>query len=321
MRHTLKLALACAMVAASGAALAQFPVAGKAITIVNPYPPGGLGDLLARAIARQMSESLGTPVIVENKPGANGAIGTAYVARAQPDGYTIGSVPMSTLTINPIIYKDLGYQPKELTPITQAVTFANVLVANSSVPVNSLAELPAYLKASAANLNFASQGNGSSGHLEGSLLNMAAGAKITHVPYNGSGPALQGLLAGEVQFMFETLPAAIPLIKSGRLKALGVASATPQPLAPEIPPIASVIKGFEATNWIGLIGPPRLPADVLAKLNEHIVRALKTPELQRLAADRGVTVVASNPEGLAKAIDADTRKWTEVVRESKISKD
>lgn len=321
MKKELKCILFALLAATATWASAQFPAPGKAITIVNPYPPGGLGDLMARAVARQMSDSLATPVIVENKSGANGAIGTAFVARAQPDGYTIGSVPMSTLAINPLIYKNLGYQPQELTPLSQAVTFANILVVPASLPVNSLAELPPYMRAHAAALNFASQGNGSSGHLEGELLNQAVGVRVTHVPYTGSAPAMQDLLSGKVQLMFETVPAAMPFIKSGRIKALGVASATPQPQAPDVPPISTVLKGFEATNWIGMVAPPHLPPAIAAKLNEHIVRALQSTDVARLAQERGVTVVGSTPEELARVIAADMRKWSEVVREARIKND
>ncbi|MDB5874726.1 MAG: transporter substrate-binding protein [Ramlibacter sp.] len=321
MKSIFKLIVLAALALSSAAALAQFPTPGKPITIVNPYPPGGLGDLLARAMARQMTESLGTPVVVESRPGANGAIGITYVARSQPDGYTLGSVPMSTLAINPVIYKGLTYQPKDLTPITQAVTFSNVLVANIDVPVGSLKDLPGYLRDKSADLNFASQGNGSSGHLEGALLNLSTGAHVTHVPYQGSGPAMQDLLSGKVQFMFETVPAAMPFIKSGRLKALGIASAAALPGSPDIPPISSVIKGFEATNWIGVVGPAGMPADVVAKLNEHIVRALKSPEMARLAEERSVVIVGSKPEELARVIAADTKKWTEVVRDARIKLD
>jgi tripartite-type tricarboxylate transporter receptor subunit TctC len=322
MRHLLKAWLLAGMALSGAVAAAEFPVAGKPITIINPYPPGGLGDILARAVAKNLSETLGTPVIVDSKPGANGSIGTTFVARAQPDGYTLGSVPMSTLAINPVIYKGLAYQPmKDLTPITQAVTFANVLVASNELPVNNLAELAQYLKTNSAAVNYGSQGNGSSGHLEGALLNLAAGAQMTHVPYAGSGPAMQALLSGSIQLMFETVPAAVPLIKAGRIKALGVASNTPMAQAPGVPPISSVIKGFEATNWIGIIGPAGLPPEVLAKLNEHLVRALRSPEVMKLAEERGITVVAGKPEELAQVIANDTRKWSDVVREAKIRND
>lgn len=320
MRQVLKASVLVVATLCAGAALAEYP--DKPITIVNPYPPGGLGDVLARALARKIGESMGTPVIVENKPGANGAIGTSLVAHAQPDGYTLGSVPMSTLAINPVIYRNLAYKPAtDLTPITQAVTFANVLVAGGDVPVNSLTELPAYLKSQSASLNYASQGNGSSGHLEGALLNLATHSQMTHVPYQGSGPAMQDLLSGKVQFLFETVPAATPYIKAGKIKALGVASAKPQKQMPDVPPISSVIKDFEATNWIGIIGPAGMPKDVVAKLNEHIVKALRSPEVMQLADERGIEVVGSTPDAFARIIAADTAKWGEVVRESKIKND
>ena len=226
---------------AAGSAIAQqFPSGGRPITIINPYPPGGLGDIISRLMAAKMQESLGVPVLVESKPGANGGIGTAFVARSKPDGHTLAIVPMSTITINPWLYKDLQYQPKDLTPVMNAILLPNVLVVNPSVPVANLNELIDLMKKEPDKLNYASMGNGSSGHLFAELFRMSAKVQITHVPYNGSGPALQDLLGGKVQIMFENLPNVLPQIRGGKLRALGVTSLAASPQAPEIPPISSV---------------------------------------------------------------------------------
>src|SRR5436190_9775176 len=174
--------------------LAQtFPVPGQTITIVNPYPPGGLGDVLSRLMAPKMAESLGVPVVVDNKPGANGGIGTAFVARSKPDGHTIAIVPMSTVTINPWLYRDLQYQPKDLTPVMNAISLPNVLVVAMDVPVHSLNDLIDLARKQPDRINYASMGNGSSGHLFAELFRVQARAPMTHVPYKGSGPALQDL--------------------------------------------------------------------------------------------------------------------------------
>jgi tripartite-type tricarboxylate transporter receptor subunit TctC len=314
--------LLLAVCLAAGPAFAQpFPAGGQPITIVNPYPPGGLGDIISRLMAPKMQESLGVPVVVENKPGANGGIGTAFVARSKPDGHTVAIVPMSTITINPWLYKDLQYQAKDLTPVMLAISLPNVLVVNPSVPANNLNELIELMKKEPGKLNYASMGNGSSGHLLAELFKMSARAQVTHVPYKGSGPALQDLLAGNVQMMFENLPNVLPNIKAGKLRGLGVTSLTPSPQAPDIPPIASVIPGFEATIWIGYVAPASMPRDTLAKLNDHMVRAIRAPEVAKPLEERGATIVASTPEQFNGVVTGDLDRWGKVIREAGVKID
>jgi tripartite-type tricarboxylate transporter receptor subunit TctC len=315
------LLLLAACLAAGQSVAQQFPVAGQPITIVNPYPPGGLGDILSRLMAPKMQESLGVPVLVENKPGANGGIGTGLVARSKPDGHTVAIVPMSTVTINPWLYKDLQYQAKDLTPVMLAISLPNVLVVNPAVPANNLKELLDLMRKEPGKLNYASMGNGSSGHLLAELFRMSAGAQVTHIPYKGSGPAMQDLLAGNVQMMFENLPNALPNIKAGKLRALGVTSLTPSPQAPDIPPIASVIPGFEATIWIGYVAPAGMPRDTLARLNEHMVRAIRSPDVSKPMEERGATVVASTPEQFNGVVTGDLDRWGKVIREAGVKID
>jgi tripartite-type tricarboxylate transporter receptor subunit TctC len=299
-------------------AAAQFPVAGQPITIINPYPPGGLGDVLSRLMAPKMSESLGVPVLVENKPGANGGIGTGLVARAKPDGHMVAIVPMSTVTINPWLYKDLQYQPKDLAPVMNAIALPNVLVVHPSVPASSLKELIELARREPGKINYASMGQGSSGHMLAELFRMQVNAQMTHVPYKGSGPALQDLLAGQVQIMFENLPNVLPQIRAGKLRGLGVTSAAASPQAPEIPPISSVLPGFEATIWIGYVAPAGLSRDTLGKLNEHMVKALRQPDVSKAVADRGASILASSPEDFTRTVAGDLEKWGKVVKEAGI---
>jgi tripartite-type tricarboxylate transporter receptor subunit TctC len=304
----------------AGCANAQsFPVAGQPVSIVVPYPPGGLGDILSRLVGSKMQESLGVPVVVENKPGANGGIGTAYVARSRPDGHTIAIVPMSAVTINPWLYPDLQYQPKDLTPVVLAISLPNVLLVNTSVPASTIAELIGLARREPDKLNYASEGNGSSSHLFGELFKASANAPMTHVPYKGSGPAMQDLLGGKVQVMFENIANAMPYVKAGRVRALGVGSSAASPRAPEVPPISSVVPGFEAMNWIGFVGPAGMPREVLARLNEHMVRAIRSPEISKAMDDRGATVVASTPEEFSSIVAADLARWSKVIRESGIT--
>src|SRR5258706_15005952 len=240
-----------ALVFIAAPAFAQpFPNPGQPITIINPYPPGGLGDIVSRMLAAKMQESLGVPVLVESKPGANGGIGTAFVARSKPDGHTIAIVPMSTVTINPWLYKDLQYQPKDLTPVMNAISLPNVLVVAMDVPVHSLNDLIDLARKQPDRINYASMGNGSSGHLFAELFRLQARAPMTHVPYKGSGPALQDLLGGKGQIMFENLPNVLPQIRAGKLRAVGVTTLAVSPQGPEIPPSARVLPGFEANNCI-----------------------------------------------------------------------
>jgi tripartite-type tricarboxylate transporter receptor subunit TctC len=278
-----------------------------------------MGDILSRLVGAKMQASLGVPVIVENKPGANGGIGTAYVAHAKPDGHTIAIVPMSAVTINPWLYKDLQYQPKDLTPVVLAISLPNALLVHPSVPASSLAELIALAQREPDKLNYASEGNGSSSHLFGELFKMSAKAPMTHVPYKGSGPAMQDLLGGKIQVMFENVANAMPYVKAGRVRVLAVTSSTALPQAPEVPTVSSVVPGFEAMNWIGFVAPAGMPREVLAKLNEHMVRAIRSPEISKAMEERGATVVASTPDQFSSVVAADLARWGKVIRESNIT--
>jgi tripartite-type tricarboxylate transporter receptor subunit TctC len=303
----------------AASAFAQFPAGPHPVVMVVPYPPGGLGDILVRLMAPKLQESIGVPVMVENKPGANGAIGTGQVARAKPDGHTLAVVPMSTMAINPWLYKDIQYHPKDMTAVMQAISLPNVLVVHPSVPVNNLNELVALMKSKPDALNYASMGQGSSGHLLAELFKLSVKGSGMHVPYKGSGQASQDLLAGKVQMMFENLPIALPHVRAGKLRALGVTSATSSPQAPEIPPISTVIPGFEATIWFAFVGPGGMPKGVTTKLNEQLVRALRDPAIVKAMEDRGATVLGNTADEANRSMMSDYEKWGKVVKEANVS--
>jgi tripartite-type tricarboxylate transporter receptor subunit TctC len=290
----------------------------KPITIVVPYPPGGTSDIVPRAVAPKMSEALGVPVIIDNRGGANGAIGATYVAKSNPDGYTILLTPTGVLAINQWLYKKLTYSPeKDLVPIINAASAPNMIVVHPSVPAHTLGDLIAYAKANPNKLSFASQGNGSTGHMCGELLKMAAGIEMQHVPYKGSAPAMQDLIGGQVPVMCENFSNAIPHVRSNRARALAVTSKSRSPAAPNIPTAQeSGLPGFEAGVWYGFAAPAGTPKPVIDKLNTVIAKALHSPDVSKKLADLGLTVVADSPEHFASFVAAESVKWHKVVQVS-----
>jgi tripartite-type tricarboxylate transporter receptor subunit TctC len=300
-------------------AMAQFPGTAP-ITIVMPYPPGGLGDYFVRLVAPKLAESLGTTVLVDNRPGANGAIGTASVARAKPDGHTIVFVPASTVTTNQWLMKDLGYDPlKDLTPLALVLAVPNVLVVNPSVPAQTLPELLELARRKAGSLNYASVGMGSSTHLQAEMLKRGANIDIVHVAYKGAGPALQDLLAGQVQLMFDNMPSALPLIQSGKLRALAVTSANPSPALPDVPPVGKFVPGFNEMPWFAFMGPAGLPPEVVAKLNEHLIRAVRSPDIVAALKARGGEITTSTPGQLADLMKVESDKMGRLIKDAGIS--
>lgn len=300
----------------AGSALAADP---SRITIVVPYPPGGLADIVARLTGKVLAQNMGVPVIVENKPGANGVLGLQAIAHATPDGATIGLVPASVLTVNPWLYKDMKVDTlKDVLPLTLAVTLPNVLVVNRDLPVKNLDDLVAYLKKT-PNVNFGSMGTGSSAHLNGEMLQRSTGVTLTHVPYKGSGAVMQDLMGGNIQMAFENLPLALPLIQSGKLRAIGVTSAAVSPQAPEIPPISKVVPGMVDQIWFGFIAPRGLPKDVATRLHDQLVRALQSDEVGVPIRERGANITPSTPEAMQKVIVDERGHWQKLIAERNIS--
>jgi tripartite-type tricarboxylate transporter receptor subunit TctC len=290
----------------------------KPITVVVPYAAGGTNDIIARAVSQKMSENIGVPVIVENKPGAGGNLGAVQVAKAAPDGYTVLTAPVGVLTINRWIYKNPGFDPeKDLTPITLAGSVPNVLLVHPSVPVKNMDELIKHIRGNPNKLAFASMGSGTTGHLSGEMFKMLAGLDIVHAAYKGSVPALTDLLGGHVQMMFDNLPTALPYVKNGKLRAFAVTSITRHPSLPDVPTLAEAgVKGFEATAWFGFMAPARTPKAVVDKLNAEMVKALHDPSVRDRLDAQGVTIVANTPAEFGKIIASESAKWKQVVERS-----
>lgn len=288
----------------------------KPLRIVVPVPPGGSLDLLARTLSRELSPALGQPVVVENVPGAGGNIAFAQVANAAADGYTIlhGWDP---LAINTSLYASVPYRLSQFAPITLAITSPQVLVVNPRLPAGSLEELLALARRKPGSLSLASPGNGSPGHLAGTLLESLTGADFVHIPYKGGGPAMADLIAGHVDAAIVTLPAALPHARSGRVKAIGVSSRNRSAGAPEIPTLAeSGVRQYELNSWQGFFVPAGTPEAVIARLNREMVHILRNRDVKAQLEAQGFDVVASAPEVLAQELQNGTPRWAQLVKRS-----
>jgi tripartite-type tricarboxylate transporter receptor subunit TctC len=292
----------------------------RPLRIVVPYAPGGPIDVTARLLAERVQASLGT-VIVENRPGGGGNIGADVVAKAAPDGLTIGIAAVATHAINPWLYSRMPYNAAtDFTPITQMLRVPNVLVVNAEVAerlkLNSLADLIRYAKANPGRLNYGSGGNGSAGHLAGEMFKKAAGVFAVHIPYNGGNPAQLALLSGQVDFNFDNLATAANNIKSGKLRALAVTSAQRSPAMPEVPAVADTLKGFEVDTWWGLVGPANLSRELTQKLHQAFAGALQQPEVKARFAQFMAEPVANTPEQFGEFMKAELAKYEGVVKAS-----
>ena len=305
-----------ASIALSAPAWAQ----GKTIRIIVPYAPGGPIDVTARALAERVKDSLGT-VIIENRPGAGGNLGADLVAKATPDGLTIGIAATATHAINPWLFTKMPYDAsRDFAPITQMLRVPNVLVMNAEtaqrLKINTLADLVAYAKANPAKLNFGSGGNGSAGHLAGEMFKRAAGIFAVHIPYNGGNPAQLALLSGQVDFNFDNLATAAANIKAGRLKALAVTTAQRSNALPDIPSMSETLKDFEIDTWWGLVAPAATPRDVVDRLNKAFVAALQTPETKTRFAQLMAEPVGNTPEQFAAFMKKELTRYESVVKAS-----
>jgi tripartite-type tricarboxylate transporter receptor subunit TctC len=307
-------AVAAPFTFAQGAA--NYPA--KPVRLVVPFPAGGTTDILARAVAQKLSEAWGRQMIVDNRPGAGGNIGSDLVAKSAPDGYTLLMGTVGTHAINPSLYKNMPYDHvKDFAPVILVAGVPNVLVVNPSLPVHSVPELIAYAKANPGKLNFASSGNGTSIHLSGELFKAMTGVEMTHVPYKGSAPALTDLIGGQVQLMFDNLPSSLPFIKAGKLRALAVTSGARAAALPDLPTLAeSGLPGFEASSWFGVLAPAGTPRDIVAKLNGAIAGWLASPEAKGKLLAQGAIAAGGTPEDFARHIGAETSKWAKVVKAS-----
>ena len=303
----------------AGPAFAQAaPWPSKPITYVVPFAAGGTTDILARLIGEKLSKALGQPIIVENRPGAGGNIGSDFVARAAPDGYTILGGTISSHAINVSLYAKMPYDPeKNFAPITLIGSLANVLAVNADSPIRTVQELIAEAKAKPGALTFASSGAGTSQHLAGELFKRLAGVEITHIPYKGSSPALQDLIGGHVSMVFDNVVAVAALIKSGKVRPLGVTSLKRVQAFPDVPTIAeSGLSDYEVVSWQGIFAPAGTPPDIVKRLNEEIVKILRMPDVVERMDTLGLEPVGNTPEEFAKFQRAEIAKWAKVVKEA-----
>lgn len=325
-RQTLKAIAAAALTVSASSVMAQAPFPSKTITMVVPYAAGGSSDTRARQVAAKMATILGQTVIVENRPGAAGNIGTDYIAKAAPDGHVIGIGNLAPLTVNKYLFPKIPFDPAtDLTPIALIEKGPLVLLVSSErSTIRTFADLVAQGKTKPNSLTYASAGNGGSFHLAGELLEDATGIKMLHVPYKGGGPATTDMLAGTVSFMFDMVPASLPYVKSTppKARALAVAAAKRLPQMPEVPTFVELgFKDFEVSNWFGVIAPKNTPPAVVAKLNDAVNRALKDPELADRITSQGNVIGGGSAEAFGAFIVAESARWSKIIKEKKIQPD
>jgi tripartite-type tricarboxylate transporter receptor subunit TctC len=300
------------------AAVAAQPYPSRPVRFIVPFPPGGATDIIARVLAQKMGEAWAQPVVVENRAGAAGAIGSDAVAKSAPDGYTILMGTTSTHAVNPAINPKLPYNNlTDFAPITLVATFPNVLVAHPST-ARTLQELIASLKANPGKYNFGSSGAGSSTHLTGELFKLMTQTDINHIPYKGTGPLLNDLMAGHVAFAFDQITAVMSGVQAGKMRALGVASAERNPALPDVPAIAEVLPGFEAIAWVGIFAPAKTPSEVTSRIQGETKRILALPDVAQRMKEFGATPVANTPVEFAGFVAKDTEKWRNLVTTAKI---
>jgi tripartite-type tricarboxylate transporter receptor subunit TctC len=316
IRFARKAALGVLLAAACIPALAQWPA--RPLHFIVPYPAGGPVDAVARLLGQRVGESLQQPVIVENKPGAGGNIGADFVAKSAPDGYTILMGAVATHAINPSLYSTMPYDAaRDFAPVTQVASTPNVLVVNPALPAGSVKELVAYARAHPGKLNFGSGSTGSAGHLAGELLKAMSGIDATHVPYKGAAPAMQDLVAGRLDFMFDNLASAQGQIQAGTVRALAVTTMRRSTLAPDIPTMGEAgLPGFDINTWFGVFAPAATPAAVVQRLHDSFVAALASSEVRARMLALGAEPAPSTPGEFATFIDAEAKKYARLVKAS-----
>jgi tripartite-type tricarboxylate transporter receptor subunit TctC len=314
MKSLFKFAITLLIAAFTQLASAQaFP--GKPVKIIVPFPPGGGTDILARPIAQKLSEKWGQPVIIDNRGGAGGNIGTKAAAEADPDGYTLIFGVLGTHAVNQSLYANAGFDStKDFAAITMVANTPNILVVHPSVPVHSVRELIDYAKKNPGKLNYATPGNGTPSHLATEIFKSMAGVDLTHVPYRGSGPALAGMLGGQTQVWIANAPVVLPYIKAGKLRALATTSARRPAMASAIPTLDEAgLHGYEADTWYGIFAPAKTPKPILDKLHADIVEVLRSPEIRETFASLGAEVVANSSDEFTQKLRADVAKWKKVI--------
>lgn len=310
--------------------LCAMPATGSAqtwpsrpIKILVPFPPGGTTDIVARTIADRMGQQLGQPVIVDNRPGASGAIGSDAVAKAPPDGYTIGMATITTHAINPAVFKKLPYDVlRDLAPITRLVSVPNVVAVSQALPVKTMAELLAAAKAKPGAVTYGTAGLGSEGNLMGELVNQSAGVSLLHIPYKGSAPAIQEAMGGQIDMVFDNLPSSLPHIQTGKLRALAVANTARVSVLPNVPTFAEVgLAPVNSSSWFGLVAPAKTPKEVIERLHAAALKVLAQPEVRAAIDKLGGEPVGNRPDEFAAQIRADLDKFKRLADASGIRLD
>jgi len=307
--------------AGTSASLAQgYPT--KPIRLIVPFPAGGATDLFARTLSQKMGEKLGTTLVIDNKPGAGGAIGSDLAAKAAPDGYTLLLATTSTHSIGPWVNPKLPYDTvHDFTPIGHVGDAPSIMLVPNSSPAKTVREWIEHAKKNPGKLNYASSGNGTIVQLTAELFKSQAGVFVTHIPYKGTALAIPDLISGKVDVLFDSLPTGMPHVRDGRLRALGVTSLKRSPLAPELPPIADTLPGFESNTWFGLYGPKALPAEMVTRVNTAANQALADPEVRDKLARLGISPTTSTPAQFASMVAEDAAKWKKIITERKITGD
>jgi tripartite-type tricarboxylate transporter receptor subunit TctC len=322
----MKHAIATVLAAAAGSAIAAAPSGpaanypDKPIRIIVAYTPAGATDILARAVGQKMTEAWGQPVIIENRPGANGNIGTDVAARATPDGYTLLMVTAGTHGVNPGLYRKLPWDAvKDFAPVSLVAMVPNIMVVNPSLPVKSVKEFVAYAKANPGKLSYGSPGLGSTAHMSVELFKTMTGVDMLHVPYKGSAGVMQDVIAGQIAVTIDNMPPYLPQVKAGKLRALAVSPARRSPAVPDLPTIAEAgVPGYDAGAWFGLVAPAGTPKPIIDKLAAETQRILKIPDVAERLSGLGAEPVGNSPDEFAAFIKAEIAKWKKVIQDAKV---
>jgi tripartite-type tricarboxylate transporter receptor subunit TctC len=294
----------------------------KTIRIVVPFPPGGIGDVMARVFGQKFTDAWNQPVVVENRTGAGGNIGTDIVAKSPPDGYTLVMGAIGTHAVNVSLFSKLPFDPvRDFAPVALVVEADGLLVLHPSVPAKTVKELIALARARPGQLVYASAGNGTAGHLAGELFKSLAKIDLVHIPYKGNVPAITDLVGGQTSMLFATMPTVMPLARAGKLHAMAVTGAQRNPAAPEVPAMAETLPGFEVTNWIAIFAPAGTPADIVAKLNTEIMRIMRLPETQSRLVNEGAKSRPNTPNEFAAFQKNEIAKWSKLIKEAHIAVD
>lgn len=322
--NTIRLLLYCGAIALAGAASALHaqPFPAKPVRIIVPFPPGGGLDIVARTISPKLSEALGQQIVIDNRGGASGLLGTELAAKAAPDGYTIFMGTLGNLSVNPLLFPKAPFDiARDFTPLTQAVAVTFMLYTHPSFPVKTVRELIAIAKARPGQINYASSGAGGAPHLAAELFNSVAGVKLVHVPYKGSGPSFIDLLGGQIPLTFDSLTQGLPYVNSGRLRAVATLGPKRTPVLPQVPTAGETLAGYVVVNWFGLVAPAATPRDVVNRLHTELVKVLRMPDIRERLSAQGADPVGSTMEEFGAFMKSETAKWALVIKAANIHVD